>query len=84
MLTGMHADYHWMDSEATLGCLLEVCPGIVIGRYLAITSYDSGALKVSDKDTADGWVSDGKVAYSPCVGSPLFAVCFSGGVLRDQ
>jgi hypothetical protein len=38
---GMHASYHWLTStEDYSGTLLQVCPEIVVGRYVAVTSAD--------------------------------------------
>jgi hypothetical protein len=40
-------------------------PGIVLGKYVAVTSIDSGALTPTDNETAAGWQSRAEIAYSP-------------------
>jgi hypothetical protein len=44
---------------------LQLCPEIVLGKYVAITSIDSSEFVPTDKETASGWQSRGKIAYSP-------------------
>lgn len=45
--------------------LLELCPEIALGKYVAVTSIDSGQLVPTDKEKAAGWQSRAKIAYSP-------------------
>jgi hypothetical protein len=45
--------------------LLQLCPEVVLGKYAAVTSIDSGPLVPTEKEMAAGWQSHGKVAYSP-------------------
>ena len=69
MLTvGSEGLYEWLVTDQQFG-LLEICPEIVLGKYVALTSIDSGSLVPSEKETADGWQSRGKVAYSPQIRS---------------
>src|SRR5262249_22245176 len=42
-----------------------LCPDIVLGKYVAITSIDSGQFVLTDKETEAGWQSRGRIAYSP-------------------
>jgi hypothetical protein len=64
---GMHLDYHWLTvtGDTYIGTLLNVCPELVLDRYVAVTSYDSGFQDLSEKDTAKGWMLKDKIAYSP-------------------
>jgi hypothetical protein len=48
---------------------LQLCPQIVLGKYVAITSIDSGEFVPTEKEEAAGWQSRGKIAYSPQVQS---------------
>jgi hypothetical protein len=48
---------------------LQLCPEVVLGKYVAITSINSSPLVPTDKETAAGWQSRGKIAYSPKVQS---------------
>ena len=62
---GSHGGYDWLASEHTLDDLLGLCPEIVIGKYLAVTSFDSGPLSLSNQEKASGWESRKGIAYSP-------------------
>jgi hypothetical protein len=64
--TGFQGDYYWLETtEQDLDSLLHLCPGVFVGRYLAVTSFDSGRLFL-DKDQESGaWVSRNDIAYSP-------------------
>ena len=69
MLTvGSEGLYEWLVTDQPFD-LLRVCPGVILGKYLAITSCDSGPLVPTDKETEAGWQSRGKIAYSPKVQS---------------
>jgi hypothetical protein len=45
--------------------VLECCPDVVLGKYVAVTSFDSGPLGLTEAQTSAGWVSQGEIAYSP-------------------
>jgi hypothetical protein len=65
MLTvGSEDHYEWLVTDEQFD-LLQLCPQVVISKYVAITSIDSGALVPTDKETASGWQSRGNIAYSP-------------------
>src|SRR5579872_2503725 len=65
MLTlGSQGVYEWLVTDEQFD-LLELCPEIVLGKYVAVTSIDSGQLIPTDKETAAGWQSRAKIAYSP-------------------
>jgi hypothetical protein len=67
MLTvGSQGVYQWLVTEQEFD-LLQLCPEVVLGKYLAITSIDSGPLVPTDKQKAAGWESRGQIAYSPKV-----------------
>jgi len=67
MLTvGSHGLYDWLVTDQQFD-LLQVCPEVVLGKYIAITSLDSGQLVPTDEEMADGWEARGKIAYSPKV-----------------
>jgi hypothetical protein len=41
--TGTHENYQFLTSdEHTIGDLVRLCPEAILGRYLAVTSTDSG------------------------------------------
>jgi hypothetical protein len=65
MLTvGSQGLYEWLVTDQQFD-LLQICPEVVVGKYIAITSIDSGALVPTDEETAAGWQSRAKIAYSP-------------------
>jgi len=63
---GSQSGYEWLVTDENLD-LLELCPEIVLGKYVAVTSIDSGELILTDKEVAAGWWSRARIAYSPRV-----------------
>jgi hypothetical protein len=61
---GSQGGYEWLVTDENFD-LLELCPEIVLGKYVAVTSTDSGQLEPTEKETAAGWQSRAKIAYSP-------------------
>lgn len=66
---GAHGLYEWLATDDQRLDLLEICPVVVLGKYIAVTSIDSGVFLPSDDEKAAGWESRGKIAYSPQVQS---------------
>lgn len=64
---GSQGRYQWLVTDENLDLLLKLCPEIVLGKYVAVTSIDSGQLLPTDKETSAGWQSRSKIAYSPKV-----------------
>ncbi len=64
---GSHGIYDWLVADEDLD-LLQVCPEIVLGKYIAITSIDSGVYTPKEREKAAGWDNRGKIAYSPRIG----------------
>lgn len=63
---GQHGAFHWIQApEGTLLTLLRCCPELVVGRFVAVMSFDSGPYRLTSTDVAAGWRSDGAIAYSP-------------------
>ena len=67
--TGSHGTYDWLTTELDLEELLRLCPELVFGKYLAVTSRDSGPLNLTDSERDAGWISRGGIAYSPQIES---------------
>ncbi len=63
--TGSTNGYQWLASTDRRLDVLECCPDVVLGKYVAITSFDSGALRLTEGQRSAGWVSHGEIAYSP-------------------
>lgn len=65
---GTHEAYDWLCTrDHGIGDLLRACPQAVVGKFVAITSFDSGPLALSDVENASGWESRQNIAYSPAV-----------------
>jgi hypothetical protein len=62
---GSHEGYDWLVSTDTLSDVLQVCPDVVLGKYIAVTSFDSGPLVLNDEEKATGWQTNNGIAYSP-------------------
>lgn len=62
---GQHGEYQWLTTEYEVDGLTRLCPKIVLGKYLAVTSFDSGSLSLSDEEKSSGWQSRNGIAYSP-------------------
>jgi len=55
-IVGAHGDYRWLTLVGRdISELLCVCPEVVLDKYLAVTSIDSGALQLTDQEKNDGW-----------------------------
>ena len=65
MLTvGSRGPYEWLVTDENFD-LLQLCPEVALGKYVAVTSIDSSEFVPTEKETAAGWQSRGKIAYSP-------------------
>lgn len=64
LITGSQGVYEWLVTDREFD-LLRICPEAVLGKYVAITSFDSGPLVPTDEDKAAGWESHSDIAYSP-------------------
>jgi hypothetical protein len=70
METGSRGDYFWLTSaDKTLDDLLMSCPHVVLGKYVAVTSFDSGSLVPNEEEVSGGWTSRAGIAYSAKVES---------------
>ena len=66
MHRGSCSGYFWLSIPgASLRDLLSGAPALVSGRVVAITSFDSGPLKLSESELAAGWHIRDAVAISP-------------------
>jgi hypothetical protein len=66
---GSQGNFEWLVTDEDFD-LLQLCPEIVLGKYVTITSIDSGQLTPTDKEKAAGWQSRAKIAYSPKIQNP--------------
>jgi hypothetical protein len=65
---GSHGVYEWLvtnHATHTFDNVLRLCPELVLQKYIAVTSCDSGPLWLNDKQRAEGWERRNDIAYSP-------------------
>jgi len=63
---GSHGSYRWLvTQQVDLTTLVESCPPCLAGKYVAVTSLDSGPLVLTDEEKGLGWHSRNEIAYSP-------------------
>jgi hypothetical protein len=60
--SGSQGIYEWLVTDDQFVDLLQICSEIVVGKYVAITSVDSGVLALNDTERVAGWESRGKPA----------------------
>ncbi|SRR6266700_377015 len=62
--------YEWLTTFShDFDNLLTLCPTTVLGKYVAVTSFDSGSLDLSSQEKAAGWGTRSGIAYSPLIES---------------
>lgn len=64
---GSHGVYQWLVCGNSLDKLLQLCPEVVIGKHVAVTSFDSGSLPLNAEERVAGWEARNGIAYSPKV-----------------
>ena len=75
IVVGSYGEYKWLTSTGhSIDTMIQLCPEVVLGRYLAVTSTDSGDPKPWAEKLA-GWECRGGIAYSPRLGSTEGLVC---------
>lgn len=67
LTVGVHGEYEWLVTEHHLDDLLQFCPQVVLGKYVTITSIDSGPYFPTPEEIAVGWERRNSIAYSPRV-----------------
>jgi len=68
--TGSRGDYDWFSTDLfELNDLLQKCPQAFIGKFIAVTSWDSGFLSLTADQERAGWRSKNGIAYSPRIES---------------
>lgn len=65
MLTlGSEGAYEWLVTDQQFD-LLQLCPQVVLGKFVAITSIDSSPFIPTAQEIAAGWQTQGGIGYSP-------------------
>jgi len=68
MTVGSEGAYEWLATDQQLD-LLQLCPEVVLGKYVAITSIDSSPFIPDADETAAGGQTREDVGYSPIIQS---------------
>jgi hypothetical protein len=69
-ITGSHGVYRWLTTgQHDLDSLRSYCPQALMGKYVAVTSLDSGPMVLTDAENHAGWSSRNEIAYSPQIQS---------------
>jgi len=62
---GTTGEYQWLTAtKESIDSILSACPQVVLDKYLAITSLDSGPVALSEEELNLGWESRNCIAYS--------------------
>jgi len=70
MYSGSRGEYHWLTSiEQYMGDFVLLCSDAILGRYLVVTSIDSGSPWLTEAQRAVGWQVRSGMAYSQRVSS---------------
>jgi hypothetical protein len=72
-IIGSNGAYQWLTStDHDISALLRLCPDVVLNKYLAVTSIDSGVLHLTEEEKRGGWwtADDGKVFRGLPSGGP--------------
>lgn len=64
LTTESEGPYQWLVTDKQFD-LLELCAEVALGKFVAVTSFDSGVFQPTEAETAAGWRSSGRIAYSP-------------------
>ena len=66
---GSRGRYQWVTSDQhSIDDIVRLCPEVLLARYLAVTSTDSGEPRWW-AEKLPGWECRGRVGYSPCLES---------------
>jgi len=70
MHRGKQGEYYWLEAVSpSIHDILKVCPEFVLGKYLVVTSFDSGPLRLTTPEFEAGWLQHGELAINPSVKS---------------
>ena len=67
MFAGSRNGYEWLSlhtSRCLMRSLLRAVPAVVLGRRVAVTSFDSGPLTPGEEEKAAGWFREGEVLWT--------------------
>lgn len=56
-------NYLWLTSDREALPLIRAVPGIAVGQAIALTTIDSGTVRLDEAELQAGWTSQGGIAY---------------------
>jgi hypothetical protein len=64
---GQYGPFWWAEVQpgVDLYDLALLCPQLVLGKQIAIVTFDAGPLVPTDEEKMQGWSEEGGVAYTP-------------------
>jgi hypothetical protein len=68
MPSGTHGNYYWIEWSSPsvfLHDFIHAFPSVVMQKYIAVTTCDSGPFVPTDQEHQDGWFAESDIAYSP-------------------
>ncbi len=66
MFHGAQGPFRWLESPShKIHDVLQVCPELVTGRYLVITSFDSSRMEPVPSERLNGWRVAGSALHVP-------------------
>ena len=71
---GRSGNYQWLachNDRVDFSAVLSSCPDVIGGKFVAITSFDSGPLTPSPEEELAGWTFDGRIMYSPRINESI-------------
>jgi hypothetical protein len=69
-VVGSHGAYQWLTTgQHDRDTLCNLCPQTLLGKYVVVTSLDSGPMVIDDAERQAGWTSRNELAYSPRIQS---------------
>jgi len=70
-MAGKRGEYRWLTcaNDTYMGTIVNRCPEVLLGRYVAITSIESGVPRLTEQQQQAGWECRGGVAYSRAIQS---------------
>ncbi len=75
--TGKQGGHHWLVSPSQVWPLTDLVLRFHHGLHLCVTAFDSGPIRPSEDEIAQGWTMQGNVMVSPPLNSTL-------SIPRDQ
>ncbi|MGI8748084.1 MAG: hypothetical protein ACR2J4_07035 [Deinococcus sp.] len=71
IVRGEHMIYRWIEvRDFELWSLTDLVPALVVGKRVAITSFDSGPLQLQPNERVEGWTERNDIALSPLIHDP--------------